>query len=92
MEGASLRVFPSSRAGVDTAVRAQVLRRALQTALGPGPAKQLRRFQELESRVLMYDLMCHGGQSAARAAGAQDPRDVIAQGHWYALVRRYVSP
>lgn len=69
----------------------QVLRKALQTALGPGPSKQLRQFQEYESRVLMYDLMHHGDRSAVQESGAQDPHDVIMQGHWYALVRRYVS-
>lgn len=38
----------------------------------------------------MYDLMHHGDQSIADKSSAQDSKDVITQGHWYALVRRYV--
>ncbi|KZT67961.1 cytochrome P450 [Daedalea quercina L-15889] len=66
----------------------RVLRKALQSILGPGPSKQLRLFQELESRVLLYDLLCHGDQSIVKES-RKDPHEAIPDGHWYALVRRY---
>ncbi|KAH9924920.1 cytochrome P450 [Fomitopsis serialis] len=43
----------------------RVVRRALQSAIGPGPSRQLRKMQEFESRVLAHDLLVHGDQSVA---------------------------
>ncbi|KAI0731864.1 cytochrome P450 [Fomitopsis betulina] len=71
----------------------KVLRKALQTALGHGPSKQLRQVQEYEARVLMYALMQHGEQSIAQKteSTARDPCKVVMQGHWHALVRRHAT-
>ena len=44
--------------------------------------------------MLLYDLMQHGSQSVVahnRGTQEQDAHDVVTQGHWYALVRRYVG-
>ncbi|KAH9921876.1 cytochrome P450 [Fomitopsis serialis] len=65
----------------------RALRKALQGALGPSPAKQLRQTQEYESRVLLYDLLCHG-DSSVMEDGRLDPHG---EGHWYAPVRRYAT-
>ncbi|KAH9919346.1 cytochrome P450 [Amylocystis lapponica] len=64
----------------------KAVRRSFNTILGPGPSKNARPFQDLESRVLLYDLMCHGEKSIAepQATGDEVPED-----HWFALVRRY---
>ncbi|KAH9941438.1 cytochrome P450 [Amylocystis lapponica] len=64
----------------------KVVRRSLNGAIGPGPSKKVRRFQDLESRVLLHDLMCHGDASIAEP---QATGDEVPDGHWFALVRRY---
>lgn len=72
----------------DNTTTHQAIRSGLQGALGPAPSKQLRPFQDCESRVLMYDLVNHGDKSLyLKSTGHHVPAD----GHWYAPVRRYVS-
>ncbi|EPS96087.1 hypothetical protein FOMPIDRAFT_1131071 [Fomitopsis schrenkii] len=66
----------------------KAIRSGLQGALGPAPSKQLRPFQDCESRVLMYDLVNHGDKSLyLKSTGHHVPAD----GHWYAPVRRYAT-
>ncbi|KAH9941443.1 cytochrome P450 [Amylocystis lapponica] len=64
----------------------KTVRRSLNSVIGPGPSKDVRRLQDLESSVLLHDLMCHGKQSVS---GPQVTGDEVPEGHWFALVRRY---
>lgn len=67
-------------------------RRTLISAIGPQASKALRSVQELESRVVIWDLMTHGDQSCAPEFS--DPAVVaseVPETHWFALIRRYVS-
>ncbi|KZT09665.1 cytochrome P450 [Laetiporus sulphureus 93-53] len=68
----------------------KVLRRTLQSILGPGPSKRLRKMQELESRVVIYDLLSHADQSV-REIHLQGPNGEVPERHWFALVRRYTT-
>lgn len=68
----------------------QTARRSLQSAIGPGPSKRLRPAQELESRVLLYDLVSHGDQSIAEEL-KEGPNGEVPERHWFSLIRRYVS-
>ncbi|KAH9941442.1 cytochrome P450 [Amylocystis lapponica] len=61
-------------------------RKSFQSAIGPAASKGLRRFQDLESRVLLHDLMLHGDKSIIEP---QASGDEVPDGHWFALVRRY---
>ncbi|KAH9921903.1 cytochrome P450 [Fomitopsis serialis] len=61
----------------------KVARKALQGALGPGPSKHIRPNQECESRVLLYDLICHGNKSSLHGE--------VLDNHWFAPVRRYAT-
>jgi len=68
----------------------RVVRRALQSAIGPGPSRQLRKMQEFESRVLMHDLLVHGDQSVAEMH-VQGPNGEVPERHWFAVIRRYTT-
>ncbi|KAH9831560.1 cytochrome P450 [Rhodofomes roseus] len=68
----------------------KAVRKALQSTLGPGPSKQLRQYQEHESRVLLFDLMCHGDQSLLHDAPG-GPHGEVPDTHWFAPVRRYAA-
>lgn len=41
----------------------QVVRKNVHGFLGPGPSKQMGKTQDLESRVMLHDLLCHGETS-----------------------------
>ncbi|KAL0571765.1 hypothetical protein V5O48_010194 [Marasmius crinis-equi] len=69
-------------------------RKALSTALGPVPSKQHRQVQDLESRVLLQDLVNHGNQTAdltgenARDKNALHDPEFLGR-HWFSLIRRF---
>lgn len=73
----------------DRAHTYQACRRSLQTSIAPGPSKQLRPLQELESCVLLHDFLTHGETSLGVLS--EDPTSEVPEGHWFSLVRRYVS-
>ncbi|KAF8881878.1 cytochrome P450 [Infundibulicybe gibba] len=64
-------------------------RRSLQPALGPGPSKRLRISQDLESRVLLHDILCHENQSLQDLK--EGPNGEVPEQHWFSLVRRYTT-
>lgn len=64
-------------------------RKSLQAAIGPGASKRLRPSQDLESRVLLYDILQHGEQSLQDMEGG--PNGEVPEGHWFSLVRRYTT-
>ncbi|KAH9915125.1 cytochrome P450 [Fomitopsis serialis] len=68
----------------------KVARKALQGALGPGPSKNIRPNQECESRVLLYDLICHGNKSVSQGVSEGLHGEVL-DNHWFAPVRRYAT-
>lgn len=68
----------------------QVARKSMQPFLGPGGSKRLRPVQDMEARVLLYDLMKHGNTSNNSGILVAHEED-IPHGHWYIPVRRFVS-
>ncbi|KAF8810830.1 cytochrome P450 [Phlegmacium glaucopus] len=67
-------------------------RKTLISAIGPQASKALRSVQELESRVVIWDLMNHGDKSCAPEFS--DPAVVyseVPEAHWFALIRRYTT-
>lgn len=64
-------------------------RRSLQSTIGPGPSKRLRPAQDMESRVLLYDILHHGDKSVAKDYH-ENRNGAIPEGHWFSLIRRYV--
>ncbi|RDB14793.1 hypothetical protein Hypma_016543 [Hypsizygus marmoreus] len=64
-------------------------RRSLQAAIGPGPSKRLRPLQELESRVLLHDLLMHGDKGLRDLA--EGPNGEVPEDHWFSLIRRYTT-
>ncbi|PCH35529.1 cytochrome P450 [Wolfiporia cocos MD-104 SS10] len=68
----------------------KVVRRSVQGILGPSPSRKLRTMQELESRVTIYDLMCHRDQSV-NEIHIQGPNGEVPERHWFALIRRYTT-
>ncbi|KDQ51281.1 hypothetical protein JAAARDRAFT_706542 [Jaapia argillacea MUCL 33604] len=65
-------------------------RRSLQSAIGPGPSKKIRPAQDLESRVLLYDIMTHGDRSVTEPQ-VIGPNGEVPEGHWFSLIRRYTT-
>ncbi|TFY54441.1 hypothetical protein EVJ58_g8867 [Rhodofomes roseus] len=61
----------------------KAVRKALQSALGPGPSKQLRQHQDNESRVLLYDMILHGDQSMLQEP-LRGSHGKILDHHWFA--------
>ncbi len=66
----------------------QAARKSLQVAIGPGASKRVRPSQDLESRVLLYDILQHGDQSLEDMK--EGPHGEVPEAHWFSLVRRYV--
>ena len=72
--------------------RFKASRKAVLNVIGTGPAKRLRKYQELESRVLMKDLLDHGDTSVGLPVPSERHGEVeVPEKHWFALVRRFVS-
>ncbi|TFK36297.1 cytochrome P450 [Crucibulum laeve] len=67
----------------------KVARKTLQHALGPGPSKQLRSVQELESRVVIWDLMTHADKSLSPELAISASE--VPEAHWFSLIRRYTT-
>ncbi|ESK86303.1 cytochrome p450 [Moniliophthora roreri MCA 2997] len=76
-----------------SAVEFKVIRKANHSELGPTPVRQYRRYQELESRVLLHDFVEHGYKSAdmmAEGLGRSSDSDFMNL-HWFSLVRRFAT-
>lgn len=66
----------------------QASRKSLQAAINPFASKRLRPSQDLESRVLLYDILQHGDQSLDDME--EGPNGEVPEAHWFSLIRRYV--
>ncbi|EEB99898.1 hypothetical protein MPER_00300, partial [Moniliophthora perniciosa FA553] len=69
------------------------VRKANHSELGPIPVRQYRKYQELESRVLLHDFIEHGNESVKMMAkGPCDTSDPdFLERHWISLVRRFAT-
>ncbi|TFK33619.1 cytochrome P450 [Crucibulum laeve] len=67
----------------------KVARRSLQSSIGPSAAKKLRPSQDLESRVLLYDILQHGDKSLQDLK--EGPDGEVPEEHWFSLIRRYTT-
>lgn len=65
-------------------------RRELQGVIGPTPSKTLKPIQDLESRVLMYDLLCSNSWGDA-SVPVETSRGGFHERHWSSLVRRFTT-
>lgn len=65
-------------------------KKSLHPILGPGQPRRLRPVQDLESRVLLYDLLNHGNISLNSGITVL-PKANVPKDHWFIPVRRYVS-
>ncbi|KAF9567990.1 cytochrome P450 [Agrocybe pediades] len=67
-------------------------RKTLNSAIGPQASKELRPTQELESRVVIWDLLNHGNKSCGPEFS--DPAVInseVPETHWFAFIRRYTT-
>ncbi|KAF8074119.1 cytochrome P450 [Lyophyllum atratum] len=64
-------------------------RQSLQNAIGPGPSKKLRPIQDMESCVLIHDLLAHGDLGLQDSAPG--PNGEVPEDHWFSLIRRYTT-
>jgi hypothetical protein len=67
----------------------QAAKKTLQPLFTTSKTREMRTTQELESRVVLYDLMNHGEQSFAPEF--RNLNDEVPEQHWFAIIRRYVS-
>ena len=81
-------MYPATPAKIDLCIL-QVARKAASEAVGPSAARELRELQELESRVLMYDLLAHGDRSARGEFHIKNGN--VPEDHWFHPIRRLVS-
>ncbi|KAF7791365.1 hypothetical protein EIP86_002379 [Pleurotus ostreatoroseus] len=71
---------------------AKICRKTMQNAVGAGPSKRLRVYQDLESTVTLKDLLDHGNQSFGVPAPRSRNGDLhVPQDHWFSIMRRYVG-
>ncbi|CCM07188.1 uncharacterized protein FIBRA_09529 [Fibroporia radiculosa] len=68
----------------------KIVRRSVHSVLSPAPSKRLREMQELESRVVLYDLLTHGDTSV-RETFIQGPNWEVPERHWFSILRRYTT-
>ncbi|CCM07191.1 uncharacterized protein FIBRA_09532 [Fibroporia radiculosa] len=68
----------------------KTMRKCLQGAIGLNPSRRARKIQELESRVLLHDLLQYGDQTSLGSA-VEGLHDMILDHHWFAFVRRYTT-
>ncbi|KAI3600344.1 cytochrome p450 [Moniliophthora roreri] len=74
-------------------VEFKAVRKANHSEMGPTPVRQYRRYQDLESRVLLHDFIEHGYESAkmmAEGSGHHSDPDFMDR-HWFSLARRYAN-
>ncbi|OCH92572.1 cytochrome P450 [Obba rivulosa] len=65
----------------------KISRRAISNTVGPGAAKQIRLFQDLESRTALFDLMNYSHKTVETLNPPS--LDNVPEGHWFNLIRRY---
>nr|F1SY70.1 RecName: Full=Cytochrome P450 monooxygenase 69 [Postia placenta Mad-698-R]BAK09414.1 cytochrome P450 [Postia placenta] len=68
----------------------KIARKNVHSLLGPGPSKQMGKTQDLESRVMLHDLLCHGETSITEEF-VEGPRGEVPERHWFSIVRRYTT-
>nr|BAK09499.1 cytochrome P450 [Postia placenta] len=68
----------------------KIARRTLQGILSPGPSKKMRNMQDLESRVLLRDLVVHGDSSLTETF-TEGPHGEVPERHWFSVFRRYTT-
>ena len=68
----------------------QVARKNVASAIGPTALKSIRHFQELESRILLQDLMDYGDKDARSPSSHKDLEQHVPRDHWFSLIRRFV--
>ncbi|OSX61398.1 hypothetical protein POSPLADRAFT_1145520 [Postia placenta MAD-698-R-SB12] len=68
----------------------KISRKNVHGLLGPGPSKQMRKMQELESRVMLHDLLCHGETSITEDF-VEGPHGKVPERHWFSIIRRYTT-
>ncbi|ESK98378.1 cytochrome p450 [Moniliophthora roreri MCA 2997] len=67
----------------------KAVRKSLQPSFTTSKTREMRTTQELESRIVLYDLMTHGEQSFLpefRNTGNDVP-----EAHWFSIVRRFTT-
>ncbi|KAK7061088.1 hypothetical protein VNI00_000823 [Paramarasmius palmivorus] len=64
-------------------------KKTLQPLFTTSKTREMRTTQELESRVVLYDLMNHGEQSFAPEF--RNLNDEVPEQHWFAIIRRYAT-
>ncbi|PFH48603.1 hypothetical protein AMATHDRAFT_81709 [Amanita thiersii Skay4041] len=67
----------------------KIARKSVQSVIGSGPAKKIRPSQELESRVLLYDVLQHGDKGWNSSYSGLD--DEVPEDHWFSIFRRYAT-
>ncbi|KAG7098797.1 hypothetical protein E1B28_000702 [Marasmius oreades] len=65
-------------------------KKSMQALFTTAKIREMRRTQELESRVLLYDLLCHRQQSLS-ADFTEFVGDGVPDRHWFAIIRRYTT-
>ncbi|EED82984.1 predicted protein [Postia placenta Mad-698-R] len=68
----------------------QIVRKNVHGLLGPGSSKQMRKMQDLESRVILHDLLCHGETSISEDF-VEGPHGEVPERHWFSIIRRYTT-
>ncbi|KAF9800984.1 hypothetical protein IEO21_10235 [Rhodonia placenta] len=68
----------------------KIVRKNVHGVLGPGPSKQMRKMQDLESRVILHDLLCHGETSITEDF-VEGPHGKVPERHWFSIIRRYTT-
>ena len=64
----------------------------MMNAIGPGAMKRAHVYQDLESRVLLYDLMNYGDRAVREYEPPQPGLSLyVPENHWFYLLRRFVS-
>lgn len=87
MEGLSVSYIPL----IDCCNECQIARKSVASAVGPGATKRIRHYQELESRVLLLDLLEYGDRAIKEyEAPEKGPRQYVPENHWFYLIRRFV--
>ncbi|EEB92602.1 hypothetical protein MPER_08863, partial [Moniliophthora perniciosa FA553] len=64
-------------------------KKTLQPLFTTSKTREMRATQELESRVVMFDLLNHGEQSFAPEF--RNVGDEVPEQHWFAIIRRYTT-
>ncbi|OSX61377.1 hypothetical protein POSPLADRAFT_1057133 [Postia placenta MAD-698-R-SB12] len=68
----------------------QIVKKSVHGSLGPSPSKQTRKMQDLECRVMLHDLLCHGETSITEEF-VEGPHGKVPERHWFSIIRRYTT-